>query len=1005
LSDTVLPFRSAPEPAKRKASLADTAFSQTDGMITPGQARPFPEHAPGELDTAPPDFPRIEGFEIERELGKGGMGVVYQARETALHRTVAIKMIRNGPSADEADIARFEREAEAVAQLQHPNIVQIYRIGRHDGMPFFVMEYCPRGSLAARINGAHPPTRQAAALVETLARAVAYAHAYNVVHRDLKPENILISDIGPRNADAGSTLASAEPTSAERQKSEILKITDFGLARRLDAETDLDACSFPIGTPSFMAPEQARGDNRLIGPLSDVWALGVILFRLVTGRFPFSGATNTRILHNVKVEDPQLPIPFEPQVDRDLAAICLKCLQKDPALRYLGAQALADDLRRWLNGEPILARPTGRVERCVKWVRRNTALTTGIAAALVAVAVLFLWQRAERRWETDQRDLETRQRNERLQLLVEHSEESVRDQIKNGRFREALAMLDDIILPRLKLEPELHGQIGALEALRNQAFHLAEFFDLADRAWFKAGDDDRSGLRALHDCRAALRHLGIISSDEGRFDHLEWWQHLPDDLLSDKQQNRLRAEIYGQIVLMALLHMREGMMLQSLDRGLINLLTAKNPGTSEHYRVSLQLIEQARGWELWKNTSPSRTVQLMQRVSSSLLALDRNPVGDAVTHDGDGLHVPAEETTDEIVSAEYFHDGLLHFYVGRFPDNWVVRLITRLFVRHLESATALKRAEEDLRAATRLVPGRFLPHYILGWTLMARNDYAGAELAFNTCISLKPNEPRCYIWRGAALVNQAVQINDAESPLRQDLIKRAMADRDRAMQLDANLLENHWKSAEIFVALGKTRQAIDSYRSALELEGGLLLQWAPRHNHLTEVNDWIRKFLRDNPFDADAQALNALIRLRFDDLKGARSAAEKCLQRQPNHHRALAVRGMALLKKGNSSEALSDFVAALKVSPENYLARLGKAWALERQQRLDQSLAEFESLLARPEQGSIVLRTDWQRIEVLLGKARVLDLLGRGDDARSTREEAQAIDRDAADYLARHSQL
>jgi WD40 repeat protein len=322
---------------------------------------------------APPDaadpalLPAVPGYEVLGELGCGAMGVVYKARQINLNRVVALKMILAGARSGPVARARFRAEAEAVALLQHPNIVQVHQVGECPGgagptCPFLVLEYCSGGSLAALLKVAPPPPRRAAALAETLARAVQYAHDRGVVHRDLKPGNILLT-------------ADGAP-----------KVADFGLAKRLDADGGPTRSSTVLGTPAYMPPEQAAGDAKHVGPAADVYALGAILYELLAGRPPFKGISWLSTIELVRSEEPIPPRRLRPGVPRDLETICLKCLRKEPRSRYASAAALAEDLRRFQAGEPIAARPVGRAERVWRWCRRRP--TAAALAALAAAAVL-----------------------------------------------------------------------------------------------------------------------------------------------------------------------------------------------------------------------------------------------------------------------------------------------------------------------------------------------------------------------------------------------------------------------------------------------------------------------------------------------------------------------------------------------------------------------------------------------------------------------------------------
>jgi serine/threonine-protein kinase len=287
-------------------------------------------------------LPRIPGYEVEAVLGRGGMGIVYRARRLRLNRLVALKMLLGGAYAGPQDLARFRREAEAGAGLRHPHIVQVHDAGEHDGRPYFTMEYLEGGSLARQLAGTPQPARQAAALLATLAEAVQAAHQGGIVHRDLKPANILLT-------------ADGTP-----------KITDFGLARRLQGGAGLARSGDLLGTPSYMAPEQAQGRPRVIGPAIDIYALGATLYELLTGRPPFRAETAAEAVLQVIFQEPAPPSRLNAKAPRDLETICLKCLNKDPARRYATAAALAEDFHRFQRGEPIAARRPGWLERLSK---------------------------------------------------------------------------------------------------------------------------------------------------------------------------------------------------------------------------------------------------------------------------------------------------------------------------------------------------------------------------------------------------------------------------------------------------------------------------------------------------------------------------------------------------------------------------------------------------------------------------------------------------------------
>lgn len=365
-----------------------------------------------------PSVPRVPatiqlpGYEILEELGRGGMGVVYRARDLRLKRHVALKMILAGAHADREQHKRFRAEAEAVARLRHPGIVQIYEVGEQEGLPFFSLEFCAGGSLGVRLKENPLPPVEAAALVEQLAQAMQHAHSSGIIHRDLKPGNILLT--GAKEESSGSqptreerrenksTFGGSERNSSVGQGSFALvpKVTDFGLAKQLDSEQGQTATGAVLGTPSYMAPEQAEGRNRDIGPAVDIYALGAILYECVTGRPPFRASTPLETIQQVLSQSPVAVRQLQPAVPKDLETICLKCLHKEPHRRYATAEDLVADLQRFLRREPVLARPIGNAERFARWCKKNPAIASVSAFAILLlvatlVSVTALYLRAE----------------------------------------------------------------------------------------------------------------------------------------------------------------------------------------------------------------------------------------------------------------------------------------------------------------------------------------------------------------------------------------------------------------------------------------------------------------------------------------------------------------------------------------------------------------------------------------------------------------------------------
>src|SRR6266487_3515665 len=336
---------------------SDEAEREEGGSASPKTINAFGERVPPSAVLM--DF---GDYELLEQIGRGAQGVVFRARQKSLNRTVALKVISLGQWSSKAHLKRFRREAEAAASLDHPSIVPIYEVGERDGSCYFSMKFVEGGQLDEVVRQTPMSIRQAVELIAKVARTVHYAHEHGILHRDIKPGNILLD-------------AKGEP-----------HLTDFGLARLVESESSVTQTLDVLGTPSYMAPEQAVGNNAAVSSATDIYGLGAVLYQLLTGQPPFAGGATYETIKLLLDTEPRPPRLLNPKIDRDLSTICLKCLAKDPKRRYSSALALAEDMDRWLKHEPIRARRTGVFTRGKKWVRRNPSIA-GMAAMLLALAV------------------------------------------------------------------------------------------------------------------------------------------------------------------------------------------------------------------------------------------------------------------------------------------------------------------------------------------------------------------------------------------------------------------------------------------------------------------------------------------------------------------------------------------------------------------------------------------------------------------------------------------
>ncbi len=655
-------------------------------------------------------LPRIASYDLLDVLGEGGMGVVYRARQRGLNRLVAVKMIRGAGRGRPGLLARIRIEAEAVARLHHPNIIQIFEIGEADGEPFVSLELLEGGSLEDRLAGTPQPGRDSALLLITLARAVQVAHDAGIVHRDLKPSNVLFTGDGTP------------------------KITDFGLAKRLESDSRQTESGQIMGSPSYMAPEQARGHNRDVGSAADVYALGAILYEMLTGRPPFKGETPVETVRQVVEDEVVPPSRLVPRVARDLETICLQCLHKEPSRRYLSSRSLAEDLQNYLTGRPVAARRTPLWERGVKLARRHTLAATLLALGLFATFGLSAaWLK--------------------FTLLGNLAEVRTEDQAHPGPVRGPGPR--DASSAGVDAEP-------ALTAIQAEIRGERDLNDLAGRA----GD-------LLTQTRRGRNVQEITSRDQERFrtfrerrrETLFHETHFPGlDVSYDPETVRTPAR--AALAVFAAPGAAESWELGSLPQ---SLSPREHDEIKEGCFELLLILADAEG-------SPDLGLRLVDRAerlrpSTRAVHLRR---ADCLARRGDALEAESERKKAEalpLVSA------LDHFLIGK-----------ELF-KHKDWAAA----RPHFDAALLSEPGHFWAHCLSAVCGIQLNQPIQAKAELNACLQAEPGLAWLYVLRGfasykiAALARTAAEsLPIRGSTLRTEIqrqLQAAEADYDKALEL------------------------------------------------------------------------------------------------------------------------------------------------------------------------------------------------------------------------------
>jgi eukaryotic-like serine/threonine-protein kinase len=929
--------------------------------------------------------PSVPGYEILEELGRGNMGVVYKARQIGLDRVVALKMIRAGAEAGSEELKRFANEARVVASLQHPNIVQLYEINLEQTSPYFSMELVEGGTLADRLGGRPQPARPSADLVLTLARAIQVAHEHGVVHRDIKPANIMLASPYGGNARV-EQLAQEMGLQPPGSGLGVPKITDFGLAKELNSDSRQTESGMIMGTPSYMAPEQAEGRSRDVGPGADIYALGVLLYEMLTGRPPFTAESPLETVLLLFQTEAVPPSRLQPKTPRDLETICLKCLQKSPQRRYDSASALADDLERFLAGDPILARPTSVFERMRKWARRRPALATLAGCSTLAAAVflgLVLSHQVYLQARLGQALGDEREARAEQELGSERDRlAQIRDRLKDLLHTgEAALLAKDWHNARLQLtrahdqaadEPELADLQAhieqVLQQLDQQRFdheRLLKFLQRRNDAFLHAtlftGADRASGLG---DARtAALEALALFGAAPGPAGGLT----IESPYYSSKERAEIRASCYelllllADVVAQALPDDRTPDQPRRVLEALRVLESAARLGVTTqayHRRRALYLEQAARGEEAGRERSLADAMRPSGALEHFLLGQERYRRADyekAILAFEGVLQVKPDHFWASYYLAlcwlrtqrpELASTCLTSCLAQRSDLPWLYLLRASAWGELGQFA----RAEADFAAALESPlsdAARFGLLINRGVQRIRQNELDGARADLTQAIALRPNHFQGYLNLAQAHL-KAHQLDETLRQLEQAvrcapemaslyrtrsqvyLLRldetAALADLDRAIRLgrDAKgLARDHLERGRILHRKKDYRQALAAYDTALEL-----------HSR-----------------DAAAFRLRAEALVELGRLPDALASLDDCLKYSPRDAGASRARAALRTRLGQYAGAQADYARALEIEPDAS-THAARGWCFLVAEATRLALPDFdEAIRLAPNQG------------------------------------------------------
>jgi serine/threonine protein kinase len=947
-----------PDLADQPTALRDIALEEQRLRDQAGSSPticPFTCDRPGD---SPSTLPVLPGYEVIEEIGRGGMGVVYKARQIALARVVALKRIEGEGSLWPGLLQRFQQEAHAIAHLNHPNIIQIYEVGEQDRQPFFSMEYVEGGTLADRVAGQPQPARQAARVIQVLAEAMAFAHSRGIVHRDLKPSNVLLIDAAPP---------------LDRC---TLKIGDFGLATRIQQEEEQTSGGVVLGTPSYMPPEQALGESWRVGPTADVYALGAMLYELLVGEPPFLGNAWGEVFGKLLDTSPVPPRRRNPAIPRDLEAICLKCLEKDPWQRYHSAGTLAEDLGRFLQGEPVDARATPPWERGAKWLRRHP--TFAVMACTLFLAVLSLLAggayhvveitRAnasleQQRLQIEHANKDLKQANEKL--VKANKSERAQRLLADQRLRESIDIISDYCLQlgnnrtmtrqdkREALERALSGLNTLIQAANKEQVRewLARAHALLAQMEHEVGSPSRA--RACYE-QAGTLYAALVKEEPDNAVHRQ--------ALADCQYNLGLLALAERKIDTAQKHFQDCL---ALRQDLAD--TQKN---NPEVQNDLAEIYQSLG-ELYRVTGQARRAEAMYHLALQLNErLTEAHPDDLILWNGlamtcNNLGMLAMDTGNSEQAQQYFTRAR-DFWVklGSDHPDYRKRLATvhdnlgLLLASQGQAGQALKEHQTALAIRTALITdfseyAEYKADWarsqnLLGNLQIARNDYPAAEKAYRAAQvmyqELRRQEPDNPGYRSAVasstnnlalLYREMQQLDRAEQTAREALAlqKDLIKAHPHIPRYRHELASGYMNLGFILQTRGQYKEASNAYHQALAIQEPLVKdapEWPEFQLGLARTYINLGNLQREQR--QSQQALSWYDRgiQNLDDVNVAAVGEANVVVLLQN---ALAGRARAFTEQNEHMKALADWKRLLTLKPRptgqvllaqaNTLARLG----------------------------------------------------------------------------------